>query len=197
MNWILDNLEKLVPVVITILYFVGSSKAKKVEDGRRAADPGAEDRSRRIQEDIRRKILERQQEGKPIVRIEPPEEPFVRQPEFEESDDPFEPEFDERRGEQMLYVEEEVSTPAPMSSGPDVLFERQRQQIEEQMQKARDLRNRLPAMHGKLAPTSSRGNGLKGIGDLRMNIRKDLKDANSIRRAIVLKELLDAPLALR
>ena len=97
----------------------------------------------------------------------------------------------------MLYVEEEVSTPAPMSSGPDVLFERQRQQIEEQMQKARDLRNRLPAMHGKLAPTSSRGNGLKGIGDLRMNIRKDLKDANSIRRAIVLKELLDTPLALR
>lgn len=197
MNWILDNLEKLVPVVITILYFVGSSKAKKVEGGRRAADPGAEDRSHRIQEDIRRKILERQQEGKPIVRIEPPEEPFVRQPEFEESNDPFEPEFDERRGEQMLYAEEEVSTPAPMSSGPDVLFERQHQQIEEQMQKARDLRNRLPAMHGKLAPTSSRGNGLKGIGDLRMNIRKDLKDANSIRRAIVLKELLDTPLALR
>ena len=30
-NWILNNLEKLVPAVIALLYFIGSSKAKKLK----------------------------------------------------------------------------------------------------------------------------------------------------------------------
>ena len=84
MNWILDNLEKLVPVVITILYFLGSSKTKKAEKQRRAADPKAEERSAKIQEEIRRKILERQQEGQPVIRSSPPEQPYVSEPVLEE-----------------------------------------------------------------------------------------------------------------
>tara|TARA_B110000495_G_scaffold202796_1_gene223994 strand:+ start:2351 stop:2944 length:594 start_codon:yes stop_codon:yes gene_type:complete len=197
MNWILDNLEKLVPVVITILYFLGSSKTKKAEKQRRAADPKAEERSAKIQEEIRRKILERQQEGQPVIRSSPPEQPYVSEPVLEERYDPFGLEFDRGREELAMYPNEETSASAPVSSNSIDLLEGQRRQIEEQMQKARDLRKQLSAMDGSRSYMSSGGSRLRGIGELSMGLRDDLKNTNSIRRAIVLKEILDTPIALR
>lgn len=197
MNWILDNLEKLVPVVITILYFLGSSKTKKAEQARRKADPDAEVRSRNIQEEIRRKILERQQEGKPVVRSSAPEQPYVSEPAFEEGYDPFEPEFDRGREELVRFPDEEIPLSERVASVSVDLLEKQRRQIEEQMQKARDLRKQLPAMNGSRSSTSSGGSHIRGIGELRTGLRDDLKNTNSIRRAIILKEILDTPIALR
>ena len=197
MNWILDNLEKLVPVVITILYFVGSSKTKKAEKARRKADPDAEARSRKIQEEIRRKILERQQKGQPVIRSSPPEEPYVSEPVFEEGYDPFEPEVDRGREELVLYPNEETSASEPVASNSVDLLEEQRRQIEEQMQKARDLRKQLPSMHGSGSSTYSKRSHVGGVGDLGMGLRSDLRNTSSIRRAIVLKEILDTPIALR
>ena len=57
-TWFLDNLEKLVPIVIALLYFLGTSKAKKNAEAEGVPDPKADERARRIQEEIRRKILE-------------------------------------------------------------------------------------------------------------------------------------------
>ena len=60
--WFLDNLDKLVPIIIAVLYFIGASRAKSKgeEEG---PSPDASERARKIQEEIRRKILERPRRG--------------------------------------------------------------------------------------------------------------------------------------
>lgn len=196
-NWILDNLEKLVPVVIAILYFLSSSKAKKVENQRKAADPESDERSRRIQEEIRRKILERQQQGKPVARSGPSEPPFSSEPVFERPYDPVQAEPIQERSEVDWQQEREAITVESELSEAEDLFEKQRRQIEEQMQKARELRKQLPSMHGERSPRASGKAGVRSVGDFGVDIRRDLKDVGSVRRAIVLKEILDTPLALR
>ncbi len=192
MNWILDNLEKLVPAVIALLYFLGSSKVKKAEQGREAADPGSNERARRIQEEIRRKILERQQQGEPVVRSRPSPPPLASEPEFEGRYDPFESELVREREEADAYPR-----PEAVLIEEEDLYETQRKQIEEQMQKARELQKQVHSARKKLPAAPLASTGLQRTGDLRADLRRDLKDIGSIRRALVLKEILDIPLALR
>ncbi len=194
-HWILDNLEKLVPIVIALLYFLGSSKAKKAEQQRKEASPEADARARRIQEEIRRKILERQQHGKPVARREPP--PNVSEPVFEMPLHPVEPKSAREVADSERYPSSETIAPEPIFIEEKDPYEEQRTQIEEQLQKARELREQVDSGVEKRKTVSAGGRGGMEIGTLSFDLRSDLKSVGSIRRAIVLKEVLGKPIALR
>ncbi len=197
-HWILDNLQMLVPVVIAILYFIGS-KAKKAEKERQAQDPKAGERARRIQEEIRRKILERQQQGRPVELESAPGPPPLAPERSVQPQQPYSTRADPARGatEAELFpgLETLVSTPAPNEQ--EDLLATQRRQIEEQMQKARELRKQEHSANRKRSTASYGRSKKRRIGDSRVNLRRELKNVSSIRRAIVLKEILDTPIALR
>jgi hypothetical protein len=203
--WILDNLDKLVPFVIAILYFVGSAKAKKMqeESSDRKPDPEANERARKIQEEIRRKILERQQQGRPTAPARPPEQPtIVFEDEAEEAPPVLHPAQSRSAREvaeverRMEPVEDVWEEPADIWEDP---FEEQRREIEEQLQKARELQSKAPSKG--IASTKPNWqphvSGSRRPEELRRAIREDLQDGLSVQRAIALKEILEKPIALR
>ena len=64
MDWLLDNFGKLLPIVLMVLYFLlnkGKKNAEEEGDGVGAEGSEEADRVKRIQDEIRRRILERQQ----------------------------------------------------------------------------------------------------------------------------------------
>src|SRR5690606_29747151 len=73
MDWLFDNLGKIITALITIVYVLGSLRGSAKEEEAEEQDPEAQARARRIQEEIRRKILERQRGSAP--QAEPAEEP--------------------------------------------------------------------------------------------------------------------------
>src|SRR5690606_9128153 len=74
MDWIFENLGKIITALITIVYVLGSLRGSaKDEEKEEQQDPEALARARRIQEEIRRKILERQRGAAP--QPEPVEQP--------------------------------------------------------------------------------------------------------------------------
>lgn len=188
--WILDNLEKLVPVVIALIYFLGSSKSKKRAEEAERRDPAAEDRARKIQEEIRRKIIERQRGGSPSPSAEP-EPPAIL---FEEDPEP----------EVVRPFEREAprTEEFPRSSQPVELFEakdpfeEKRKQIEEQLRKARELAAKTDQSDAYDRPVSSKRQAVLDHRH-RDDLLSGLRNSASIRNAIVLKEILDPPVSMR
>lgn len=87
MDWVLNNLENvIIPIIIMILYGLGSFGQKKKKDGKRApgrqpeADPNEARRVREIQEEIRRKIAERTGRVPPPIPTREPREPSPPKP---------------------------------------------------------------------------------------------------------------------
>ncbi len=198
-TWFLDNLEKLVPIVIALLYFLGTSKAKKSAEAEGVPDPKADERARKIQEEIRRKILERQQRGNvPIERQAHPELPTL------EDAQPLPPNFErsyreEAEVEVFPGLESNVPPPEPRQTNPLDFYEEQRKEIEEQVRKTREFAER--ARLADVGTAYARPMSKEARSDMdRMRYAKlwdDLDDPESLRRAIVLKEILDVPVALR
>ncbi|MBL4576584.1 MAG: hypothetical protein JKY51_10915, partial [Opitutaceae bacterium] len=78
MDWIFDNVEKFFPLLIFIAYaFSAWRKRSRKEDEDPAEGPETAERVRRIQEEIRRKIVARQQ-GKSSP-VETPPHPLQRE----------------------------------------------------------------------------------------------------------------------
>lgn len=198
-TWFLDNLEKLVPIVIALLYFLGTSKAKKSAEAEGVPDPKTDERARKIQEEIRRKILERQQRGSvPVERQAPPERPTL------EDAQPLPPNFERSYREEVEVevfpgLESNVPPPEPRQTNPLDFYEEQRKEIEEQVRKTREFAER--ARLADVGTAYARPMSKEARSDMdRMRYAKlwdDLDDPESLRRAIVLKEILDVPVALR
>ena len=47
--WFLDNLDKLVPIIIAVLYFIGASRAKSKGDEQEGPSSDLSERARKIQ----------------------------------------------------------------------------------------------------------------------------------------------------
>ncbi len=194
MDGIIDFVVKLLPIIIAVLYFLGSVKGRgKVEEAE--DDPEAAERARKIQEEIRRKILERQQKSQPSSRpASQPESPTLRETQPAPELRPAEPKS----------ARQTVPSPRPpvrlesvesTSSAADI-YEQQRRKIEAELEKSRELRRQA----GTPASTKA-SNSPVFYGDLTASfnsrLREDLRDPNSIRKAILLKEILDTPVGLR
>ena len=207
MDWLFDNFGKLIPVIIAILYMIGSAKSRSKDE--EEVDPQAAERARKIQEEIRKKILERQRGSRPQVPTHErhPSKPVVSAPPLREKT----ARGDHWHPAQERNARDTVETPKRAQSvedwqedewggfnTPASIYKQQEQEIEEKMRKARELRERISSV-GQTRPMTSAATRERamGSGSLRSLIESDLNDRSAIRKAILLKEILDTPVGLR
>ena len=184
MDWIFNVLPFLIFFFVVISVVRGVVKmARKMNEtppvtrSPATFDPGEAERTRRIQQEIRRKIAERR--GQAAI-----EEPPRQFPTEEEQEQP--------------PVQPERSPPeAPAGATMAAVMERQ-QQLADQMRELEaargvQLRRAAAVASAKKVETDQ----ATAIGVMRGALLEDLRDAPSARRAILLREILDRPVALR
>ena len=207
MEWILEHLKLVIFVIVIVVYALKAMREKAAGEGTetpgqpsRRTMPGEEDaaeaeRTRQIQEEIRRRILARQRGEEPastpppLVVVEqappslPPPLPRPQIPvEFEE--DP--------------YDAHEREAAAQQAAREASVLEAQRA-LEEQLRAVRQAREAALAGVPRLAPISATAGGASSrpASLARRALREDLTGRGSLRRAIVLREVLGEPVALR
>ena len=186
MDWILDNIRLVVIVGGAIAYWLNQRrKAKEAELASRTqmpAPPQAQggdetERIRRIQEEIRRKILERTDglAHPPLPMVQVPQPPPLARP----------------QPKQAAYMSLEESR----AESDKVILEQQEQlatKLRELEEKRREHMSRAETFAEKTAETMGAAKTA-----VRGSILADLRNPVSVRRAIVLREVLGTPVGLR
>ena len=200
MDWLLENFGKLLPVVLMLLYFLLNKGKKPTEGEEGGAGPEGseeEDRVKRIQDEIRRRILERQRGESP--------QPTVTQPVLVE-ERPL-------HGSQTGDFHEQETGPAPLHR-PDWLEQEeaarrvleQQAKLAERLEQARRLatargnggmvraapQERSPSTMDRVARRAG-----ERINPLRRTLIKDLAAPDGLRRAVLLREVLGEPVGMR
>lgn len=186
MEWILNNLESVVvPVIIMILYGLGSAsqkKAAKEQEARESEeyveiDPGEAQRVEQIQEEIRRKIAERT--GRVIP--PPPPAPVSQPPSL---------------GRPLSNDPDRFSQKTPARS-PSLYDQNAHQaEIEAKMRKVRELEAKIkskPAVAEVWGVTKRRTRK----GQLRNNLFNDLAHPLGQKKAILIGEILGSPVGIK
>ena len=186
MEWILDHLQILIAAGAAVAYWLNQRQQSKAEgEGEQGPDPtwqsenpaAAEEaeRARRIREEIRRKIAERAQGQGPTPAQLPP--PLFRR----EEPKPL-PRF-----EKAARNHDEGS--GYMIAADNAVLLRQRE-IKEQLHALPHTPKAVkrPIMAMKMVPPAT---GISAV------LHHDLRQGGSLRRAIVLREVLGPPVAMR
>jgi hypothetical protein len=188
MDWVSDHLQFIIAAAGAIAWWLNQRRQSPTE-GEEAApppettfdDPELAERTRKIREEIQRKIAER-------ARGYPTEQPTLPH------DEPAEPPL----------VREVVVPPAPpMSRRGRTALEAQRQAeiLEEQATLAERLREaeqmKIAAQKRAryAAATADNSNAARSLS--RSTVLDDLRDPAALRRAFILREVLGPPVALR
>jgi len=207
MDWILKNLEKLIPILIALIYILSAFRGARGGGGEES-DDDAQRRAREMQEEIRRKILERQgQSGR--GREASAQRPSSPQPDYDET--PFREEPTGRplrpdhgapdrsaRTEPESEPEPEPASASPLSRYEEQIAE-QRRQIDSKMREASELKRKAQEQSVQVedldadSPYAAEAR----LNRLRRQIREDLAEPESFRRALLLKEILDRPVGRR
>ncbi|MBD5778405.1 hypothetical protein IEN85_02795 [Pelagicoccus sp. NFK12] len=197
MDWLFDNLGKFAPVVIFLLYMISSLKGKGPEE-EEENDPAAAERARKIQEEIRRKILERQRESAEPTGQRPGTLIFDEpQPPAEE---PEEEEIVRRPARPPRKPEPVVEEVAEVSHGRVDPFEERRREIEAKLEEAKKAHRMAKEKAGSMAkgkPLVPLSVSSVSEGQIRQRLKKSLSDRDSLKTAIVLREVLDVPVSMR
>ena len=203
MEWILENFGKLLPVLLAVLYFWLNSKrrrpnAQEAEESDGSDGSDEAERARRIQEEIRRRILERQRGGSSGSYVEPPvlvEESLhqtqERQVRHAEHGDLHE----------MAHGGFEVPDPAQEQRE---ILERQAR-LAERLEEARRLAEarkasgvRVQAKTGSTRRRSANPPSVDwAVNPLRAALLRDLRGRTGLKRAILLREVLGEPVGLK
>lgn len=201
MDWLFENLGKLAPLVLFLLYMLSSLKGRGEEE--EAPDPQASERARKIQEDIRRKILERQREGRGEL-VEPPE--VEREDDLvaaeEERPTWYRPDVREaQEAQEELEYSQQKSAPAvgafPVEEYKDA-FAEQKREIEAREAEVRSLLEDSDMTLGEvsLAPPVETLKRRRSSA-IRAGVRRGLQGPISLKTSFVLKEILDRPIGTR
>lgn len=193
MNWILDHLQIVIAAAAAIAYWLNQGRKGTSENdpGREEpqsdfgppghSDPDEAIRTRRIQEEIRRKIAERASGGPIHVPPPAPEPP----PLFRENNtaprpvaSPL-PQWELRR------------EPVPPPAATARILERQRE-MAEQMRALEESRRTAQRSAAAVAPVA-----VPPVSPARGELLSELRGAKNLRRAMVLREVLGPPVALR
>jgi hypothetical protein len=188
MDWVFDHLQFIIAVAGAIAWWLNQRRQSPTE-GEEAApppeatfdDPELAERTRKIREEIQRKIAER-------ARGYPTEQPSLPH------DEPAEP---------PLVREVVVTQALPMQRRSRTALEAQRQAeiLEEQATLAERLREaeqmKLAAQKRARyeAATADHSNVARSLS--RSTVLDDLHDPAALRRAFILREVLGPPVALR
>jgi methylthioribose-1-phosphate isomerase len=191
MDWILKHLAIVVFIAIGVANML--AKAKKAgaqQPARRTIDPDTTERTRRVQEEIRRKIAERTGRipvSPPTVSPSPSAEPPARN-------------IFQELARQMA----EAKRMAEMQERAQAAAEDQLQQRMEDEQKSREL---AEAQHlAEVQRTLQRQQGTVATAEadsgttttsVRDRLMADLREPGSLRRAWLLREILGEPVGLR
>ncbi|MBC2606362.1 hypothetical protein [Pelagicoccus albus] len=191
MDWLLENLGKLAPVVIFIIYIINALKTPS-QSGEDEPDPEAQERARKIQEEIRRKILERQ--GKVSSIPEPDAGPTVIE---------FDPEPESYR-EIPSRIPEPVPVPVPVEQSEPIDFKtldpyaKRREEIERKMEQAKRMERVAREKVSRIRDNHyADKKSLASTSVIREKLNRELKDQTSLKTAFVLREVLDKPLGMR
>ncbi|RME69264.1 MAG: hypothetical protein D6781_08950 [Verrucomicrobia bacterium] len=205
MEWLFDHLQLVIAVIVLIAYSLrGLKKGTETEadeelEDEPVYDPDEAERTRRIQEEIRRRILARQQGASP----EP--EPL------------FEAAGDEGREAVPSTTPPSRAEPLPppiptvsvdrrepsrgtgAAAANQAIIDRQRQ-LQEQLQaleaqraKISETSDRIARRAGTKAGASRRPSTAAASGRLAIALRDDLRDPAGLKRAVVLREVLGTP----
>jgi hypothetical protein len=199
-DWIFDNLFIVLIVASVLGQLLKAIKGRRGDDEAPAEppkeyefeDPELAERTRKIREDIRRRIAERQRGGQTAA--EPPplvrDEPEVEAPVFEETPPPLVRE---------VYPE---SAPEPRAA-PSSRLEAQRaaEILEEQATMAERLREieamKAAAQRRAAFEALSVSAATVAREKTRGALLDDLRSPEALRRAFILREVLGPPVALR
>ena len=200
MDWILNHLQLVIAIAAAIAYWLNSQRKNAASDATPEDDEEAE-RTRRIQEEIRRKIAGRRSGQAPTESVAPPRPappPLLRPRPSELPMPPFgappQPVFSPRTvRDEAGNVEDDGAERARTAA----ILERQEKLAEEMraLEAARvEARRRAAQVAAAEAETLAQqardGRGGRALAE-------ELRDAKSVRRAVVLREVLGMPVGLR
>lgn len=197
MDWLFDNLGKLAPVVIFIIYMISSLKGKGEREESREPDPGAEERARKIQEEIRRKILARQRGEQPPTGRPPEVEPqYEEEEDYEEPEVVFDPEPEPLRP--AASSPPVVQAPEAVAPGEADPYQKRRLEIEAKMEEAKRMQTAAREKASSILNdyhTSHRESA--SSVEIRRALREGLDDPKSLKVSVLLKEVLERPVGMR
>jgi len=199
MDWILQHLQIVLPIAAAIAYLLKNRNQRSSDDTTRpdVGDVEKTERTRRVQEEIRRKIAERRGtaargEGQPTIRERVP--PLVRPVQV--------PPLDPFGGPMRRIVKrlEEAATSIDQRERDAAasVLERQQKLADEmraleaarvaEKQRAAQIATMTSAMPAEMAGRQFQA---------RDDVMTQLRDPRELRRAVVLREILGAPVGLR
>jgi len=207
MDWLIDNFGKLLPIILMVVYFWMSAKKRGAQDDEAAEGEGDADqaeRARTIQEEIRRRILERQQGAAPKRKVLPPVpveqglhqaqhktersgETWSAQPTGEVYDRPT------QQGDYAQVLEHQILLAERLEQARRLTSRNLEAKDRRLATSAEKASNRVRASQRARAPDSVRA----GVNPLRTTLLSDLAGRQGLRRAIVLREVLGEPVGLR
>jgi hypothetical protein len=184
MNWILEHMQVLIAIAAAIAYMINRGHAARQEAEKDADTPAAREqaeRTRRLQEEIRRKILERR--GGEVAPVDPFGGPLRRIA---------------RQLEEAAAAARQAEAPPPPPLDPPLTTVLERQQrLAEQMQAleaARETERRRAAdiTRRRAGPATRTALPMRGAS-ARTALLADLRGPHGLRRAVVLREILGPP----
>ena len=197
LQWVLDNLFTVLIIAGVVAQLIQAVKGKKGGDEEAGPtveppkefefeDPELAERTRRIREDIRRKIAQRQAGGTP--EDEPEMEPAPEPAAFEEPP--------------PVVREVAVERPAPaMVASSRMDAQRQAEVLEQQaalMDKLRQLEEtKAAALRRAAFEASTVSPAAAARTQARGAVIEDLRNPAALRRAFVLREIIGPPVGLR
>jgi len=203
MEWILDNFAKLLPVILAVLYFWLNAKKRRPEGEEAEESDGSDEteRASRIQEEIRRRILERQRGDSSGPHVEPPVlvEESLHQPQERQARSSERGDLQEAAPD-PYEIDQPYEVPQPQTNYQEVL-ERQARLAERLEEARRRAEARKPS--GKDRAASTRRKEARAprvervVNPLRAALLSDLKDGVGLKRAILLREVLGEPVGFR
>jgi len=180
MDWILNHLQVVVFIAIVIVGMLKgkrpAAKAPSMRDPARTEDAGEVERTRRVQEEIRRKIAARRA-GTPAAASVPPVQPPAPLPPLVEED---------------REAREDLEAGAAQVMREDQELARQRALADQVTQ----LKTAVRAVERQAGMVDSLSLA-PVVNPLRVAILADLRTPSSTRRALLLREILGEPVGLR
>lgn len=208
MDWLLENFGKLLPVVLMLLYFLLNKGKKPEQDEEGGPEPGdveEGDRVKRIQDEIRRRILERQRGESPQPTVAPPvlveERPLhsSQTGDFHEQETGpppvHRPNWQEQEEASRQVLERQARLAERLADARRLAASRSQGTAGQSLSgssRAASRAKRSPSTMGRVAIR-----GGEVINPLRRSLLSDLAGPNGLRRAVLLREVLGEPVGLR
>ncbi len=204
MEWIFDHLQIIIAVAAAIAYWLNQRRQAQMgdseEDDRTESpvrdfnsDPEEAERTRRIQEEIRRKIAERAGGGPINVPPPAPEPPPLFRTETS-APRPVAAPLPQREFTRQAEPPP-MAQPPPFQASAAAILERQRE-LEEQMRELETARKVAQRRAASVAANSAVF-APAAASERNVGLLADLHGGRNLRRAIVLREILGPPVGLR